>query len=271
MTYLKSFLSSVVSIELNTVSFLKYAAILCAGLLILGFLGRLLFGKRSDLNHALSSTVGILAVYILGTFLYGTSISLSGLLASLPFVSVHDGILELFSFQSASWADICAMLVRMIVLAFLVNLADTLIPKGKNFFVWLLLRLLTVFFAVFFQGVIVWLSETYLPETFLYLAPTILIGILIAMLLLGALKLLVGIALATVNPIIGALYTFFFSSLIGRQLSKAVLTTLLLSALMYALTHFGYYAISLAGLSIMTLLPLILVLLSLWYLINQIL
>ena len=271
MTYLESFLSTVVSIELNTTTFLKYAAILCAGLMILGFLGRLLFGKRSNLNHALSSTIGILAVYILGIFLYGTSTALSGLLDSLPFVSVQDSILALFAFQSASRTDICAMLVRMIVLAFLVNLIDTLLPKGKNFFLWLLLRLVTVLFAVFFQRLIVWLSETYLPETFLNLAPLILIGILTAMLLLGTLKLLVGIALSTVNPIIGALYTFFFSSLVGKQLSKAVLTTMLLSALVFALTHFGYTVISLASLSIVTLLPLILILLALWYLINQIL
>ena len=271
MTYLESFLSTVVSIDLDTTTFLKYAAILCVGLLILGSMGRLLFGKRSDLNHALSSTVGILAVYILGVFLYGTSTTLSGLLASLPFVSVQDGMLSLFVFQSASSTDICAMLVRMIVLAFLVNLIDTLLPKGKNFFLWLLLRTLTVLFAVVCQGIIVWLSETYLPETFLTLAPVILVGILVAMLLLGALKLLVGIALATVNPIIGALYTFFFSSLVGKQLSKAVLTTLLLSALVFTLTHFGYYVVSLAGLSIVALLPLILILLALWYLINQIL
>lgn len=271
MSYLESLFDTVASIGLDTVSFLKYAAIVCAGLLVLGFLGRLLFGKRSDLNHALSSTIGILAVYVLGIFLYGTSSTLSGLLASLPFVAVRDGMLALFNFQAESWTNICAVLVRMIVLAFLVNLIDTLLPKSKNFFVWLLLRLLIVFFAVFFQGIIVWLSEAYLPESFLSLAPVILIGILIAMLLLGALKLLVGIALATVSPIIGALYTFFFSSLIGRQLSKAVLTTLLLSGLVFTLTYFGYFVISLAGLSIATLLPVVLILLSLWYLVNQLL
>ena len=43
-----------------------------------------------------------------------------------------------------------------------------------------------------------------------YVILVILLGILVAMLLLGALKLFVGIALATINPIIGALYTFFF-------------------------------------------------------------
>ena len=99
----------------------------------------------------------------------------------------------------------------------------------------------------------------------------ILLGILVAMLLLGVLKVFVGIALATINPIIGALYTFFFSSLVGKQLSKAVLTTILLSLLVHGLNYLGYSVISLVGISLLPLLPVILVLLALWYLVNQVL
>lgn len=271
MNYLESLLDSVQSIELDNLTLLKDAAIVCAVILVLSFLGRMLFGKRSGLNHAISSAIGILAVYILGIFLYGTSYTLSGLLASLPFVAVRDGMLAIFSFQNAEWSEICAMLVRMIMLAFLVNLLDTVLPKGKNLFLWLLFRLITVFLAVLCQRLIVWLCEAYLPAAFLTWAPMILLGILAAMLLLGALKLLVGIALATVNPIIAALYTFFFSTVVGKQLSKAVLTTLLLSALVFALDYLGYTVISLATISLMTLLPVILVLLALWYLVNQVL
>lgn len=271
MNYLESLFETVESVELDNIDFLKNAGIVCGAVLVLGCLGRILFGKRSDLNHAVSSAIGILAVYILGVILYETSNVLSGLLSSLPFVAVRDGTLAVFSFESASTTDICAVLIRMIMLAFLVNLLDTVLPKGKNIFVWLLLRLVTVLLAVLCQSLIVWLSETYLPETFLSMAPIILLAILVLMLLLGALKLFVGIALATVNPVIGALYTFFFSSLVGRQLSKAVLSTLLLSALVLLLNHFGFVVISLAGLSIVTLLPVILVLLALWYLVNQLL
>lgn len=271
MNYLESLFDAVQSIELNNIEFLKQIGIVCAAMLVLSFIGRAIFGKRSGLNHAVSSAIGILAVYILGLFLYGSSHALSGLLASLPFVAVRDDMLALFSFTAADRTEICAMLVRMVVLAFLVNLLDTVMPKGKNIFSWLLFRLITVFLAVLCQGLIVWASEAYLPESFLAWAPMILLGILVATLLLGALKLLVGIALATINPIIGALYTFFFSSLVGKQLSKAVLTTMLLSALVYGLNVMGYTVISLAGISLAVLLPVILVLLALWYLINQVL
>ena len=271
MNYLQSILDTVQSIELDSLTFLKDIAIVCAILLVLGFLGRMIFGKRSNLNHAISSAIGILSVYMLGVFLYGTSHILAGLLSSLPFVAVQDGTLALFSFTSAEFPEICSMLVRMVVLAFLVNLLDTLLPKGKNLFAWLLFRLITVFLAVLCQGLITWLSETYLPAALVHYAPMILLGILVAMLLLGVLKVFVGIALATINPIIGALYTFFFSSLVGKQLSKAVLTTILLSMLVHGLNYVGYTVISLVGISLLPLLTVILVLLALWYLVNQVL
>ncbi len=271
MQYLESLFDTVQSIELDAPTFLKDIGITCVILIILSLIGRSIFGKRSNLNHAISSAIGILSVYILGVFLYGSSHVLSGLLASLPFVAVRDGMLAMFSFTSASSSEICAMLVRMIMLAFLVNLLDTVLPKGKNLFIWLLFRLITVLLAVLCQALIVWLSETYLPASFLLHAPTILLCILVALLLLGALKVLVGIALATINPIIAALYTFFFSSLVGKQLSKAVLTTILLSLLVHGLNYLGYSVISLAGISVMMLLPVILVLLLLWYLVNRLL
>jgi hypothetical protein len=130
--------------------------------------------------------------------------------------------------------------------------------------------LITVFLAVLCQGLIVWVSETYLPETFLAWAPMILLGILVATLLLGALKLLVGIALATINPIIGVLYTFFFANMIGKQLTKSVLTTALLTALVYAMNEIGILTISIAVSALIAYLPFLIILAVAWYLINKI-
>ena len=91
------------------------------------------------------------------------------------------------------------------------------------------------------------------------------------MLLTGALKLMVGVAIASVNPIIGALYTFFFATLVGKQLSKAVLTTLILAALVFALNKLGVTVISIAGAALMAYIPLLLLLLAVWYLVRKVL
>ena len=271
MDYLESLLATAAAVTFNNASFFTNMAIIFGIILILSIIGRFIFGRQSGLNHAVSSGIGILFLYLLGILLYGTNTRFSGLLASLPFVAVKDGVLAVFSFHSAAWQESCSMVVRMIMLAFFVNLLDALLPKGKNLLMWLLFRLITVFSAVLCQALIVWISVEFLPDVFVVWAPIILLGILVVMLLLGALKLLVGIALTAVNPIIAAIYTFFFSNFVGKQLSRSVLTTLLLSVLVIALNHLGIVAISLIGIAWTSLLPVILVLLAIWYLVSHVL
>jgi len=271
MDYLHSVLETVQSVELDPVSFLCNIGIVIGILLVLGFLIRFILGKQSGLNHAVSSVFGILFLYIFGAALYGSSTILSGLLASLPFVAVADGNIALFSFQDAGFQAICEMMVRTVTLAFCVNLLDTLLPKGKNFFMWLLLRITTVLLAVLIQALLVWAANSFLPADFLKWAPVILLGILIAMLLLGALKLFVGLALTAVNPIIAALYTFFFASMVGKQISKAVVTTGILCAIVACLAHWGFTVVSVSLLALPVLLPIILILTGIWYLFHRVL
>ena len=54
--------------------------------------------------------------------------------------------------------------------------------------------------------------------------PGVLAGaVLTVLLLVGALKLVVGAVLATVHPLIGAFYTFFFATLVGKALTMCLL------------------------------------------------
>ena len=99
----------------------------------------------------------------------------------------------------------------------------------------------------------------------------ILLGILIAMLLLGVLNVILGAVLTVVNPFLGAVYAFFFSNVIGKQLSKAVVTTVVLTVLAVVLEYLGYTVLYIAGPALGTYTPLLIVLLALWYLIGHIL
>ena len=91
------------------------------------------------------------------------------------------------------------------------------------------------------------------------------------MLFLGLANLILSLVLTVANPLIGALYTFFFSNVIGKQISKAVFTTLILSAVVYALNYFGYAAISISAGVLGNYVPLLAVLLILWYLLGRVL
>ena len=64
----------------------------------------------------------------------------------------------------------------------------------------------------------------------------ILLLSLAALIALGSLKVLVGAALAFLDPIIGVLYTFFFSTLVGRALARAMVSCILIAGLL-ALLH----------------------------------
>ena len=101
-------------------------------------------------------------------------------------------------------------------------------------------------------------------------APVILLAILIIMLLTGALKLIVGAILTTVNPVIAAFYTFFFASFVGKQLTKAVLTTAIMTAIVYLLQNLGIVSLSLVSAALAAYIPFLLLLLLVWYLISRV-
>lgn len=259
------------SINLNFDSFWQAALILLLGTFLLSVFGKFIFGKRSALNNAVSSAIGILFIYALTVVLKSAGAQYSSLIAPLPFVTISGENLTLFAFTNAHYTVICTEVLSMIILAFLVNLADGWLPRGKNIFSWVFFRCLTVVIGYLMHLVVVYLFATYLPQGIVTYAPTILLALLILLLLTGALKIIVGAVLTTVNPIIGGLYTFFFATLIGKQITKAVLTTAILSAIVIGLQYIGVSVISIASSALVAYIPLLVLLVVLWFIVCKIL
>lgn len=265
-------LSSYIPANLQFADMLKFIVVFAFLSIFLGLLGRVVFGIRSELNHAVSSAMGILFVYAATVVIYTFNPQgLAQYLAPLPFVNFQAETLYLFSFRQSAFPVICSQILSMLILAFLVNLLDAVIPKGKKILTWYALRLLSVVLAIVLHAVSTWAISTYLPEVLILYAPIILVTVLAAMMLLGLAKVILGAVLTIANPIIGALYTFFFANFIGKQLSKSVLTTVILCVLVFLLEHFGYAAICIAVAALAAYAPLILILLVLWYLIGHVL
>ncbi len=258
------------SLGLDFWSLLKTGLILLLGTFLISIFGRFVFGKRSALNNAVSSAIGILFIYGVTVVLKSSGAQFESLIAPLPFVNIYKDQLYIFTFQDADYTLICSELLSMVILAFLVNLADGWLPKGKNLFSWLFFRCLTVVIGFVMQLVVVGLFRTYLPEGIVTYAPVILLALLVILLLTGALKIVVGALLSTVNPLIGGLYTFFFASIIGKQITKAVLTTFLLSMLVLGLNYLGCTMISVASAALIAYIPFVLILVVLWYIVNRI-
>ena len=254
------------SSKFNIDNFWIAAGILLIGSLMLGLIGRFVFGQKSILNVSVSSVFGILFIYGLTVILSSSGVQLVQWAAPLPFVTVNSESLNLFDFFNAHYTVLCSDILSMTILAFLMNLVDCIFPKKKNIFLWLLFRILTIVSGYLLHLLVCWLFTAYLPNGIVTYAPVVLIAILLLMLLTGVLRIIIGALISTVNPIIGALYTFFFANIIGRQITKAVLTTAIVAGLIIALRYAGITAITITSAALVAYLPIIILLVTLWYL-----
>jgi hypothetical protein len=263
VNYFKTF-----NLDIN--AFLRANAMLIGAFLALALLGRFVFGKKSVLLHSVSSSIGIFFIYCLTIVLCFAGAEFQKFIAPLPLVTIQSETMYLFSFQQ-DYTIVCSEILSMIILAFLMNLADGWLPVGKHILSWIFFRCLGVILALLLHLIATGLLTAYLPEGLITYAPTILLGILILMLLTGALKFLVGLILTSVNPLIAAFYTFFFANAVGKQVTKAMLTTGILTALILILQEMGITAISVATAALAAYIPLILLLLVLWYVVGKLL
>lgn len=245
-----------------------------AAALVISSLGRALLGQNSELTNGVSSAIGILFIYVATVVVMtvgGDLEQFKPYLSPLPFIRIEGDALHLMVFESTEYPLICHEILSMVILAFLVNLLDTWIPRGNGIVSWFLFRCATVVLAILAHWGATEMIAALIPDVIINNAATILLGLLIVMLAVGCLKFLVGIALATINPIIAALYTFFFANVIGRQISKAFLTTTLLTALVLGLNAIGLTVISIDFTALTGYIPFLALLGVLWYIVNKVL
>lgn len=263
---------SYLPVEVDLMATAKFMLYFSAISLILGVMGRLVLGKRSSLNLSVSSSMGILFIYALTVVIYTFHPwKLEALLSPLPFATFHGEYLIFLPITDVQFPALCTQILSLVVLAFLVNLVDTFIPKGKNILTWLLFQLLTMAVCMGLHLVVNWAFRTYLPNILVTYAPMILLLILCFCLLSGIVSLLLGLVIASGNPFLGAMYTFFFSNVVGKQISKAVFSSAIICAVLYLLDLFGYTVICISAAALLTYIPLALILLALWYLIGCVL
>lgn len=258
--------------EINLTDAAQFILYFAAASLILGVLGRVALGKRSSLNHSLSSAMGIAFVYVLTIIIYTFKpLDMEAYLSPLPFVTFSGDYLILYPIGDLEIQAMCQNILSLIILAFLVNLIDSFVPQGENPIGWYLLRFVCVVLSMGLHYLVSTLIHTYLPNVLVTYAATILLFLLVCMFFSGLISLVLGMVIAVGNPFLGAMYSFFFSNLVGKQLSKAVFSSIILCAVFYLLDICGYTIICISSGALVTFLPLLLVLLALWYLIGHVL
>jgi len=264
--------SSYLPAEIDFITVAQFMLYFAAASLILGSISRVVLGKRSSLNHSLSSVMAIVFLYAATIVIYTfRPWNLEVLLSPLPFANFSDHYLIILPIADLEFPTLCTQVLSLVILAFLINLVDTLLPQGDGLFNWLLLRLITVLSSFVLHLTASWAFRTYLPDVLVDYAPMILLILLAMMLLSGLLTLILSLVISVGNPFLAAMYNFFFSNVIGKQLSKAVFTSSIICLIFWIMEYFGLVVILVTPAALLTYIPLALTLLVLWYLIGHLL
>ena len=264
--------SSYLPTEVSFTSVAQFALYFIAASLILSGIGRVVLGKRSSLNHSLSSVMAVLFLYAMTIVIYTFKPwSLDLLLSPLPFAAFSDHYLIILPITDLEFTALCTELLSLLILSFLINAVDALLPQGENLLSWLILRIITVLACFGLQLLVGWAFRTYLPEVLVTYAPMVLLMVLAILLLSGLVSLVLGLVISISSPFLGAMYSFFFSNVLGKQISKAVFTTAALCVILYLMDYFQLVVIMVTPAALLTYIPLALVLLVLWFLIGRIL
>ena len=232
----------------------------------LGMIFRLFFGSKCTVNRSISGFLGILFVYAITVTVYTLKPwNLNQYLSPLPFAIFRSDILIISSSACSTISLLSAQLLSLIILCFILHLLDTLLPTGHSFFGWFLFRLIGVALAIFLNLAANWALNTFLPGVIANSAPVILLGVLLVALLVSLVNPLLCVLFTVANPVIGLLYTFFFSNAIGKNLTRAVLSAALSCALFYLMEYAGFSVINITHSALLTYVPFAAVLLGIWY------
>ena len=265
MNAITQFIQSLAPDGFNSSQFLKFVCFFALGILVLSVISRIFLGKKSTLTRSVSCSVTILCVYVVSILLYSTGAKLNAFLAPLPYVGVQGDYLVIYDLMHSDFSALCIHVLDMLILAFLVGLLDNWLPEGKNLFSKIGFRILSVILAVCLHHIASLLLKTILPSSFFSYSSMSLVIILLVSLVLSALKTLLGGAFAFLTPFLAIITGLLFHNLIGKQLIKAILITVILTGVVYLMNLLGITAVFIGSAVLIAYLPLLLLVLALWY------
>ena len=213
---------------------------LSAGVCILGGLLRLCFGRGSPAVKAVFACIHISIIYLIVIVLYTFFPGLRDVLPALPFVTVGADAFSLWDLSALTADRFYPGLLQLFLLAFFVNLLEDLIPWGKKILNWYFFRLITACCALgLYTGISILISD-YAPQVFDSWAAPILISVWLVIGILALSKGLLTLIAAAFNPVLGFLYSFFFSALVGKQFTKSIATCGLVLSAFHILYRSGF-------------------------------
>lgn len=232
--------ASLLASEPDWVALTKLGLCYAISVCILGGLLQLIFGKGSSAVKAVFSCIHIALMYLCAMVLFSLAPGIRSILSPLPFVTVHSDSIALWDITALRSAEFFPAMLQLFLLAFLVNLLEDLVPRGNQILSWYFFRLLTACSALACYCVISILINRYAPQVFGQWAAPILVASWLLIGILGLSKGLLTLIAAAFGPVLGVLFAFFFTNLVGKQFTKSILTCLLTMAVLFELSRSGF-------------------------------
>ena len=258
----------------NPMDMLKALVYIIAIVFVITALIRMVHKKASQYNHALSSAMALMFMYLLLVQLRRFMPEVvDPLLDRLPLIDLNQeaGTIQLYHFTMKDFAGSCREFLYLFILSFCLIGLDDIIPDAKNTPSWMILQFIIVCIAMAIYSFILKSISHFAPDILDSFAPMILVCILLFMVFLGLLKVILTLMLVAVNPLLGAISAFFSSNKVGLALGKSVMCSLVLTAVAIFMTHQNFALFNLADLTLLVCILPMAVGLLLWVVIGHIL
>lgn len=220
------------------------------------------FGKKTLLNLGVSGILNLLVIYLTAAIAYIHFPPLRAMFSELPFLSVTDQAVSLVDPFSLDLSVLAPVLLRLMILLFLVNMADSFGAGGKTMLSWLFFQCVTAGIALLAYTIITAGLSLILPSVLnRYAIIPVVIVVAIGLLMLCA-KFIFTVVVSGGNPYFSAVYKFFTVNKGGSLFTVSALSflfsLLLLSVLhMTGNTTLVYSAANTTGLGIILVLLLV--------------
>lgn len=247
--------------------------IIIAVVFIMAVLIRIIADKASRYNHALASAIALLFAYLFLMLIHDSEPAgfVKEALRILPLIDYNNGVVTIFQFSGDNVLLVFEELLYAFILSFILIGLDDMIPDAKNALAWIVLQIIIVAMSVFLYWGVIKAINAMIPGVLDSYAPLILGCILLFMIGLGILKLILGLLVVAVNPLLGAVSAFFGTSRVGKALGKAALCSLFLCAVAFFVGNTGLTSFALVDMTFLVCFLPMLVLLLLWFFVGYIL
>lgn len=204
------------------------------------------FGKKTLLNQGISSTLCMISVY-LGAILL--CVHIPGLWDNihLPFLALTDKTATIVNPLSIKLADVAPSLLKLMILVFLINTADSFGSGGKSIFAWVLTEALAMLIALALYMFLVAGVDLLLPKllTKYSIVPVVLI-IALALVVICA-KFLFTKVITKENKYYTSMNKFFTTNRMGTLLTSSSMSFLFCGILLLVLHVRGQNVVTFAS------------------------